>query len=242
MNTSGITKMQAHSKFWNTAWMGHEAVFWRFLLTRVYSNSPKPAVQYKVWLTPADRPGGSCSPLPAKACLQILDQHLVISQHLHAASHHRLVLREVRRESWGSNIIYPVTLRGDGAGERQRERADLHQWQQVEEGCTCCSALATVVLPTRTYGSVGVPNASTAPSIMLVPSRMGKGRRVLHPEVKRSVMQVGLRFHLGNQSEASHHWGKSVSMAIYTASLQKTKPSFDTARLNLVFRVRPGSQ
>lgn len=121
MNTSGITKMQAHSKFWNTAWMGHEAVFWRFLLTRVYSNSPKPAVQYKVWLTPADRPGGSCSPLPAKACLQILDQHLVISQHLHTASHHRLVLREVRRESWGSNIIYPVTLRGDGAGERQRE-------------------------------------------------------------------------------------------------------------------------
>ena len=123
MNTSGITKMQAHSKFWNTAWMGHEAVFWRFLLTRVYSNSPKPAVEYKVWLTPADRHGGSCSPVPAKACLQILDQHLAIGEHLHAASHHKLILREVRRqrESWGSNIIYPVTLRGDGTGERQRE-------------------------------------------------------------------------------------------------------------------------
>ena len=123
MNTSGITKMQAHSKFWNTAWMGHEAVFWRFLLTRVYSNSPKPAVEYKVWLILADRYGGSCSPLPTKACLQILDQHLAIGQHLHAASHHKLILREVRREteSWGSNIIYPVTLRGDGTGERQRE-------------------------------------------------------------------------------------------------------------------------
>ena len=123
MNTSGITKMQVHNKFWNTAWMGHEAVFWRFLLTRVYSNSPKPAVQYKVWLIPADRHGGSCSPLPAKACLQILDQDLAIVQHLHAASDHKLILREVRRqrESWGSNIIYPVTLRGDGTGERQRE-------------------------------------------------------------------------------------------------------------------------
>ena len=123
MNTSGITKMQAHNKFWNTAWMGDEAVFWRFLLTRVYSNSPKPAVQYKVWLTPTDRNGGSFSPLPAKACLQILDQHLAIGQHLHAASDHKLILREVRRqrESWGSNIIYPVTLRGDGTGERQRE-------------------------------------------------------------------------------------------------------------------------
>lgn len=96
--SSGITKMQACNKFWKTAWMGHEAVFWRFLLTRVYSISPKPAVEYKVWLTLTDRCGGSCSPLPTKACLQILDQHLAIGQHLHSASDHKLILREVRRE------------------------------------------------------------------------------------------------------------------------------------------------
>lgn len=81
--------------------------------------------------------------------------------------------------------------------ERQRERADLHQWQQVEEGCTCCSALATVVLPTSKYGFTSVLNASTAPSVMLVPGkRMGegweKGEESCHPEVKRSMMQVGL--------------------------------------------------
>ena len=122
MNTSGITKMQVHNKFWNTAWMGHEAVFWRFLLTRVYSNSPKPAVQYKVWLIPADRHGGSCSPLPAKACLQILDQHLAIGQHLHAASDHKLILREVRRQR-GEAPTLSIQLHWRAMGqERDRER------------------------------------------------------------------------------------------------------------------------
>ena len=122
MNTSGITKMQAHSKFWNTAWMGHEAVFWRFLLTRVYSNSPKPAVEYKVWLTPADRHGGSCSPVPAKACLQILDQHLAIGEHLHAASHHKLILREVRRQRTEAPTLSIQLHRGAMGQERDRER------------------------------------------------------------------------------------------------------------------------
>lgn len=30
--SSGITKMQAHNKFWKSAWMGHEAVFGGFFL------------------------------------------------------------------------------------------------------------------------------------------------------------------------------------------------------------------
>ena len=87
-----------------------------------------------------------------------------------------------------------------------------------------------VVPPTSKYGSVSVPHASAAPSVMLVAGkRTGEGREKgeesCHPEVKRSMMQVGLWSHLGSQSEASHHWGISVSMAVHFL-LPSKRPSY----------------
>lgn len=46
--------------------------------------------------------------------------------------------------------------------------------------------------PLVNNGSVSVLNASTVPSIMLVPRKWEKGEQSCHPEVKRSMMPVGL--------------------------------------------------
>lgn len=114
---------------------------------------------------------------------------------------------------------------------------DLHQGQKVEGGYTWRSALNAVVPPTRTYGSVSVPHASAAPSVMLVAGKRTDGRKDGKREERSHITQVKrsiaswIMIPLGSQSEASHHWGTSAP--VHSASFQKAKLSLDAARLNL---------
>lgn len=93
---------------------------------------------------------------------------------------------------------------GDGTGERHRER-ERQSWPPPVAESRRRLHMVLSFKPCWSYplvnnGSVSVLNASTGPSIMLVPRKWEKGEQSCHPEVKRSMMPVGLWSHLGNQS------------------------------------------
>lgn len=121
-----------------------------------------------------------------------------------------------RSENWGSNIICPVTL---GAMEQERDR-ERESWPPPVAESRRRLHMVLSFKPCWSYplvnnGSISVSNASTAPLIMLVPRKMGKGRTVLSSRSEEVHDASRIMIPSGKSEwKLLTHWGIPVFMAV----------------------------
>ena len=106
---------------------------------------------------------------------------------------------------------------GDGTGERQRER---ESWPPPVAESRRRLHMVLSFKPCWSYplvnnGSISVSNASTAPLIMLVPRKMGKGRTVLSSRSEEVHDASRIMIPSGKSEwKLLTHWGIPVFMAV----------------------------